>query len=156
MNAIKYYIRLLQTKSKSLLYQAFIDSCILSNNGKESWVGFIRKILYENMDNNILNIMYSDITSINIDYICNHVKSNLMRQFKDNWRKEISLNNLNISNIEDKQPKLRTYSLFMSEYKYELYLDIIKDPKKRFIYTKFCISAHDLNIEKRRYVNMIN
>ena len=152
LKAIKCYIRLLQTESNSLLYQAFIDSCILSNNGKESWVGFIRKILYENMDNNILNIMYSDITNINIDYVCNHVKSNLITQFKDKWRKEISFNNLNISNIEDKQPKLRTYSLFKSEYKYEPYLDIIKDPKKRFMYTKFRISAHDLNIEKQRYV----
>ena len=70
------------------------------------------------MDNNILNIMYSDITNINIDYVCNHVKSNLITQFKDKWRKEISFNNLNISNIEDKQPKLRTYSLFKSEYKW--------------------------------------
>ena len=40
----------------------------------------------------------------------------------------------------------------MSEYKYELYLDIIKDPKKKFMHTKFLISAHDLNIEKQRYV----
>ena len=103
------------------------------------------------MDNNILNIMYSDITNINIDYVCNHVKSNLIRQFKDKWRKEISLNNLNIRNIEDKQPKLRTYSSFKSEYKYEPFLDIIKDPKKRFMYTKFHISAHDLNIENDIY-----
>jgi exonuclease III len=58
-----------------------------------------------------------------------------------------------ISNIK-KGKKLRTYCLFKDIYKYEPYLDQVKNVRHRKDFTRLRISAHDLNIERGRYANL--
>ena len=47
--------------------------------------------------------------------------------------------------------KLKTYKLFKSTIAFESYLDIIKNPTQRKIYSKFRLSSHELEIEQGRY-----
>ena len=47
--------------------------------------------------------------------------------------------------------KLRTYNLFKHMIMYEPYLDWIENTKLRKTYSKFRLSAHELEIEKGRY-----
>ena len=44
--------------------------------------------------------------------------------------------------------KLRTYKLFENAIGFESYLDIIKSPTQRKIYSKFRLNSHKLEIEK--------
>ena len=50
-----------------------------------------------------------------------------------------------------KKGKLRTFYNFKSLFQKEIYLDIVKDRNHQQALTKLRISAHKLEIERRRY-----
>ena len=50
-------------------------------------------------------------------------------------------------------PILRTYNLFKKEFKWECYLNWVKNPKYRKALTKFRLSSHTLEIERGRHTN---
>ena len=47
--------------------------------------------------------------------------------------------------------KSRTYKLFKNFIGFKSYLDIIKSPTQRKIYSKFRLTSHELEIEQGRY-----
>ena len=50
-------------------------------------------------------------------------------------------------------PILRTYNLFKPDFKYETYLEVVKDGRYRHALTKFRTSSHTLGIERGRHTN---
>ena len=50
--------------------------------------------------------------------------------------------------------RLITYVIFKHEFEFEQYLDIMGENKYRQALTRFRISAHNLNIEKGRHLNI--
>jgi hypothetical protein len=49
--------------------------------------------------------------------------------------------------------KLRTYRLFKNTFNFEHYLSFGNYSQRKLL-TKFCISAHDLEMEKERYIGL--
>ena len=49
------------------------------------------------------------------------------------------------------QRKLRTYSRFKTVFKFEPYLNIIRNRQTRSCFSRFRMSSHDLEIERGRY-----
>ena len=70
-------------------------------------------------------------------------KSQLKGSFQNNWFAEISYHNRN--------PKLRTYSLFKMTFGLEPYLTIVKYPRYRNAITRLHSSSHNLEIERGRH-----
>ena len=68
-----------------------------------------------------------------------------VRRFFENH----TLSNLNEHLVQDK--KLCTYAQIKSVFKFETYLDVINDFKKRQCFSKFRMSAHNLEIEAGRF-----
>ena len=71
------------------------------------------------------------------------LKEKLYRNYMENCLKEI--------NDSQKNPKLRTYKLFKTEFKLENYLMHTKNINHVLALAKFRISSHNLRIETGRY-----
>ena len=52
-------------------------------------------------------------------------------------------------------PILRTYNLFKPDFKFETYLEVIKDGRYRHALTKFRTSFHTLETERGRHTNAV-
>ena len=50
-------------------------------------------------------------------------------------------------------PILRTYNLFKPDFKFETYLEVVKDGRYRHTLTKFRTSSNTLEIERGRHTN---
>ena len=50
-------------------------------------------------------------------------------------------------------PFLRIYNFFKPDFKFETYLEIVKDGSYRHALTKFRTSSHTLEIERGRHTN---
>jgi hypothetical protein len=95
-----------------------------------------------------LDYIYDDPSKYRINYILCKVKYCLKNKFKQNWTD--NLNDDKRVNPNSKN-KLRTYRKFKSIFKLEPYL-LFETKQHRKLLTKFRISAHNLNIEKGRYI----
>ncbi len=73
----------------------------------------------------------------------NQIKLRIWDQYKQTW-----CANLNNSS------RLSSYSRYKHIFCQDQYLHIISQPKYRIALTKFRISAHDLEIERGRHVNI--
>ena len=51
-------------------------------------------------------------------------------------------------------PILRTYNLFKPDFKFETYLEVVKDGRYRHALTKFRTSSHTLGIEHGRHTDI--
>ena len=131
---IKYFKRIQNMESDSLLAQSLNTSKELFNNGKQSWYTGLSFIFDQ------LNI--DDTMSVH------EIKSLLIKRSMGYWEKQIK------ENAVDKQGKLRTYFCFKPKFKKEIYLRIIQNREVRKCYTEFRISAHQLAIERGRYKNV--
>ena len=52
--------------------------------------------------------------------------------------------------------KLRTYKTFKTVIGFEKYLDILNNQKQRKLYSRFRLSSHDLEIEKKKIRKQFN
>ena len=71
--------------------------------------------------------------------------STILSNFKQNW--QAKLHDLN------KYPIVRTYALFKFDFECETYLNAVRDRWYRNAISKFCLSSHNLEIERGRYCN---
>ena len=76
------------------------------------------------------------------DIKAHHVKSNLVKDFKNKWTDAI--------NSETQNPKLRTYKNFKKELKFEPYLSLPSFKQRKAI-AQFRSGTHWLKIETGRY-----
>ena len=126
---LKYYIRLIQMPSNSLLGAAFkVDT--LCNR---AWINSILKL-------NQLNII---CIPQQMETIPRTVKD-LRAAFQSHW---LSLLNKESGN------KLRTYNQFKFKLKFENYLIDIKNEKHRKAFTRLRTASHFLRIETGRFSN---
>ena len=131
---IKYFKRIQNMESDSLLAQSLNTSKELFNNGKQSWYTGLSFIF--------------DQLNIDVNMSVHEIKSLLIKRSMGYWEKQIK------ENAVDKQGKLRTYFCFKPKFKKEIYLRIIQNREVRKCYTEFRISAHQLAIERGRYKNV--
>ena len=82
--------------------------------------------------------------NLNDENVCS-VNPHLNILYRKNWTKNVN------EEAFIKQGKLRTYALFKSNFKKEVYLETVNDVQKRKCLTQFRVSAHRLEIESGRY-----
>lgn len=127
---IKYYTRLTQQPSESLLGEALKESKNLSDQGHNSW--------YSNLNSMCLHLFETGIENLHF-----RQKRNLLSQIKgyyyDHWRCIVN------------HGKLDFYGTLKSAIVFEEYLDLVKNPNHRRALTKLRISANNLAIETGRF-----
>ena len=73
------------------------------------------------------------------------VKNQINEHFMNCWK-------ISVADIA-MNPILRTYNLFKPDFKFETYLEVVKDGRYRHALTKFRTSSHTLGIERGRHTN---
>lgn len=132
--SIIYWSKLMK-RTSSIELRMFNEQCLLNNNG--TWAGKIFTFL------NTLgftDVWYHFDTNINYSHI---FKQRIRDQYLQTW-------NTSIQNM----PKLDYFKKFKIEFKYEEYLDYISNNTHRVNLTRFRLSAHNLEIEAGRYLNI--
>ena len=109
VSAIKYFARLLEQPSKSLLFEAYSENMLLHNSNKPNWISTIYKII------NVLNLQEEwNVTCQNIGkfikLFVEHCKSSLRKMYKEVWLQQI--NGLCDKKSDTTSFKLRTYCKF--------------------------------------------
>ena len=89
----------------------------------------------------------SELQRKDASIIIDAIKSKVRRFFENH-----TLSNLNEHLVQDE--KLCTYAQIKSLIKFETYLDVINDFKKRQCFSKLRMSAHNLEIEAGRLVKI--
>lgn len=128
---IKYWFRL-EKLNEGLLYDAYICNKTMYQNHTDCWYSSIVYILEK------LGIQSHDVEYTTL---INNVKKKLCDSYINFWNKKRS----SIS-----QSKLDTYFKFKVNYCFETYL-LIENFNIRRTICKLRISAHDLQIERKRY-----
>ena len=89
LQMVKYYARLLKQNSGSLLYEAYKESLLLSNDNKDSWMNFMKHLLETYVNEHILNTFYSDPSNSVI--LVKHIKYKMYYSFEKLWLESICL-----------------------------------------------------------------
>ena len=76
------------------------------------------------------------------------IKPILIKRSMELWRKQLR------ENAVTNDGKMRTYHKFKPFSKKEIYLHIVRNRDVRKSFTRYRLSAHDLEIEKGRYPNI--
>ena len=145
------YPMYVKSKERSLLYwvkimkhvdnpmhMCYVDQLQRIHVPRNNTWAFSLKSLLDNLGfSNIWSAFNSDVNYIPI------FKQRLCDQYVQEW-------NTSITN----QPKLDSYRLFKTEFKYEKYLDAVSNVSMRKEFSKLRLSSHCLEIETGRYVNI--
>ena len=111
---------------------------LIENSGRiVNWASGVKHVLSEIG----LNYMWvnQDFIDINFDTI----KQRIIDVYVQNWRSTVN-----------ESPKLQIFSKIKDDFTCSDYLNNILNKKLRGLLTKLRISAHDLNVERGRYVNI--
>ena len=130
---LKFFARLLLlnvSEPHRLVCKSFRFLCDAADLGFVNWVSRVRE----------LQARYDILPSDNVS----DVKSKVRHFFENH-----TMSNLNEHLVQDK--KLCTYAQIKSVFKFETYLDVINDFKKRQCFSKFQMIAHNLEIEAGRF-----
>ena len=142
--ATKFWLKILSNPF-SLLNKTFndqvneIENRLITNRNtaKRHWAS-VMKSLIENLGfPDMWRDQFQHTPSFQI------LKTHIRGQFLQHWCAQIN----NFS-------KLHYYAKFKSEFKFEKYLQVIENDKLRKTLTSFRVSAHNLEIERRRYQNI--
>ena len=114
---IKYFRRLEEINSESLLGQAFNSSKEIHTSGKESWYSSILFIMQQ--------------LNINANMSLHEIKSKLIKISMELWGKQLH------ENAVIKEGKLRTYNMFKQIFKCEPYLNVVNNRDVRKSFTRF-------------------
>ena len=136
----KNWYRIVNLPRDSLLYDSYLCNVMLFSEGKSTWLQTIKDTLYSVN----LRHLWDNCGNKNNSFPDNLIRKGLSDKFRRQWNSE-----MNINDAQDK--KLRNYVLFKNEFKFENYLQIIKDFEIRKNVTRLRISAHNLAIEKGRH-----
>ena len=83
-----------------------------------------------------------NLDNINLPFR-NTIKQLVAGHLKNHWKSSI----VDIAS----NPSLRTYKLFKTDFKFETYLDVVKDNHYRYALMKLRTSSNSLEIERGRY-----
>ena len=118
-----------------LVKRAYNEALKLHEHGFTTWVS---KVL------DIANKYEINLDNINLPSR-NAIKQLVTEHFKNHWKSSI----VHIASNHI----LRTYKLFITDFKFETYLDVVKDNRYRLALIKFQTSSHSLEIERGQYHN---
>ena len=149
INIIKYWCHLMKDRTKmgELLLKAVNVSVNLDIDKGDSWINCCKAIFnYLNLD-----YLFKNFDKWSTSQIISKVKFALKTKFNKLWHDKLNFDNTNNST----QPgnKLRTYKKFKQTFSFEPYL-LVGTKKQRLIMSKLRISAHDLTIERGRYLKL--
>ncbi|MCG8431402.1 MAG: hypothetical protein MJA29_09555, partial [Candidatus Omnitrophica bacterium] len=145
-NCIAYWQRLELAEDNSLLKHALTENKNQHAKGIQSWYSFIHFILKHYDLSLYLDNPESSSLATLIESLSNQIfEENILK-----WKTEISSDYGKSGSGSGN--KLRSYKLFKSQFELENYLLCIKDSNARRTLTNFRISAHDLAIERGRYL----
>ena len=134
---LSYIINRYKLPDSSIAKLPFISSKELYLKGKESFYSNIVNFFKNHFPKLIEPLDLEEfITDTKINAIIETIQNNYILE----WKQQI-----------ENSSKLSFYSKFKKQYQLEDYLNTIKDPSKRRMYTKFRISNHKLLIECGRY-----
>ena len=130
INILKFLMRLSNLEDERYASIAFNMLVADADAGYSNWVSTARDLA------SVYDIKNSDNNSV--------IKQKVQRHFQ-----ALIINNLASHISQDK--KLKTFALFKSTFKFELYHDIFSDFFIRSNFAKLRLSAHNLQIETGRY-----
>ena len=142
ISVLKYWHRLINIHSDnfSILHNAYL--CNLNEcDIKQSWSSHIRNML------EFLSLNNSKYTQSKAFYT-NILHTKLKEIFTAGWKKEL----FSDTRKKNHGNKLRTYRTFKSNFGTEAYLFNCNNSSYRKCLARFRLSAHNLNIERLRYV----
>ncbi len=171
---IAFWIHVVQQPASSLVKNAYNELYNLDQKGIPNWITFIKKLLI-NSNNNRLKHLWDNQGMLSYSkYKIEKIKENIAQILKDQFRRkwfelvnqENAINQIKKNGDTEWTPsnrkevnwvpknKLRTYNKFKSEFEMEKYLKIKMNLNHRKALTRIRISAHDLHIERGRYLNL--
>ena len=118
---------------------------IKNTNNKQTWPSKVKDVICKA---GFGNFWISQVDTLNFRKFLRDIKQRLIDIEYQCWQSEIFCDQRSHSSQSN---KLRTYRTFKIKYEYEEYLDKVKNPKQRTLFTKLRISNHKLEIERRRY-----
>ncbi len=139
-NVIKYLHHIHDLPDTSPVKWVYKDLLLLSDAGFSNWVTTAHKLYEEHPLSDKCDI--GSFLNLKREAMKRNIKKSSGKHFQSTWLE-------NISDI-DKQPKLRTYMKFKSEFKFEPYLNL-HNVKLRAAISQFRLSAHHLRIETGRH-----
>ena len=133
INVFRYYNRLHNLPNTMVLKQAFNTLSNLTEQGFPTWITKVRELARK------YNL---DLHSVNSKTFHRTCKQHILNFFIENWNAELC--NMN------KNPILRTYTLFKSNFGFENYLQNVNDYRFRNAISKFRMSSHTLEVQRGR------
>ena len=133
INILCYYDRLRSLPDDMLVKRAYNEAVKLHEQGFTTRVSKVW---------DIANKYGINLDNINLPFR-NAIKQLVTEHFKNHWKASI----VDIAS----NPILRTYKLFKTDFKFETYLDVVKDNRYRHTLIKLRTRSHTLGIERGRY-----
>ena len=118
----------------SLVKRVFYELTNLDDMGFKTWVTSVRELASR------YNMSLDSEHNVNV--FKQKCQQTLNQKFISDWQFEI--------NDESKHPILKTYKIFKSEFKFEPYLDTVKNPKYRIAVSKLrpictCLKSNEVD-----------
>ena len=133
---LKYWFRIVKLSDTNLTKKAYVVLCSLFNSGYKSWVSKI----YDVLKHYDLLHYWENEQLLASNLFVSVMKKAVQSKYVSSWNAVIT-----------EYPVLRTYCKFKKEFKFEMYLYLIKDPKLRKCLSRFRLSSHKLQIEMGRH-----
>ena len=132
---LHYHDRLRNLPDSMLVKRAYNEALHLHEQGFKTWVSNVWEIANKYQ----LNI------ETKTSSFRHTVKNQINEHFMNYWKTSVADIAMN--------PILGTYNLFKPDFKFETYLEVVKDGRYRHALTKFRLSSHTLGIERGRHTN---
>lgn len=140
ISCINFWLHVLQSSADSLIYKAYWEQ--YNSSSKSVWLSFVKNVLYDLGFSHV----WENQCTFNSFSLLGCIKNKLKERYVSFWKKQM--------NSDEKMMKLRTYKLIKKQFGPEKYLEVVNDRKHRKALAAFRISAHKLNIERGRYINL--
>ena len=134
-----YYKRLQGMPENSLVKRVFYEPTNLDDMGFKTCVPSVSELVSR------YNMSLDSEPNVNV--FKQKCQQALNQKCISDWQFEI--------NDESKHPILKIYKIFKSEFKFEPYLDIVKNRKYRIAVSKLRASSHMLEIERGRHTRPV-
>ena len=152
-HVVKYWHRLAGMPENSILRAAANESKNLYLSHQPSWIGGIEALLASSD----LGKYFNEPSTISGNNLAECVSKRAKDEFIEYWKGQIdpTRNSKMPGKIsQGNGGKLRTYKCFKNIFGLEKYLINVKNSASRASMTRFRISAHELMIEKGRYLGL--
>lgn len=135
---LNFWVHVINSKNDTLVSKAYHEQ-ITSSRNKYIWSDFVKNVLYDLGFSHV----WDNQSTFNSSSLLLSIRNKLKERYISFWKKRMN------SNVG--MDKLRTYKLFKEAFRLENYLEVL-DRKHRRCLTAFRISAHNLQIERGRYL----